>query len=411
MSLLQQVRDLQFSDQSRAEALLLDLMREVTPYDIERVQLTPRPTSLNSVNGFIFLADGHRLFFKTHTESHTLIEEYYNAELLSQAGYPMIQPIYRSSQVDKQMLIYEVVEAPSVFDLAWEFESGQRDLKDSLWPVLEAAQRAEDEALLLRYRQTLSDSTPTADAPIHQLFYHRLVGGRLDAFYHHATFLLPHGSWCFEEILGIRWRINGQRYDDSLMDIIERAKKLLNPQHVPPETIIGHGDAHNGNIFLRDGTLIYFDPAFAGRHHPLLDLAKPLFHNVWAMWMYFPLEKASTAFEVYTKGDEWYISYDDSLPEVRQMFLRNKLRLLEDSLRLLLERGCLPKNWRGLLKSALFCCPFLTMNLSDGLRFSPIVSMLGLALSVVMGAESYGQKSLLDDALDAIEQRLRALQT
>ena len=408
MSLLQQVRDLQFSDKSRAEALLLEFMREILPYEIERVQLTPRPTSLNSINGFIFLANGQRLFFKTHTESHTLIEEYYNAELLSQSGYPVIQPIYRSSQVDKQMLIYEVIESPSVFDLAWEFETGQRTTQDPLWAVLSAAQNAEDEALLQRYEQTLSTDFQVANAPIHQLFHHRLTGGRMDAFYRNATFILPHGEYSFDDLLQVRWRVNQQRYDDTLSDIIGRAKSLLNPQNIPRETIIGHGDAHNGNVFLRDGTLVYFDPAFAGRHHPLLDLAKPLFHNVWAMWMYFPHQKASIALEVRIHEDEWHIIYDDALPEVRQMFLQNKLRLLEGILKMLSERGCLPAHWRAFLKAALFCCPFLTMNLNDSIRFPLTISILGLALSVVMGAESCGKKSLLDDALDAIEQRLQA---
>ncbi|MDW8172535.1 MAG: phosphotransferase [Anaerolineae bacterium] len=380
----------------------------MTPYEVERVQLTPRPTSLNSINGFIFLTDGQRLFFKTHTESHTLIEEYYNAELLSHAGYPMIQPIYRSSQVDKQMLIYEVVESPSVFDLAWEFELGQRTTQDPLWPVLSTAQYAEDEALLQRYRQTLSADFRAINAPIHQLFHHRLVGGRMDTFYRNAVFLLPHGEYHFDELLQTRWTINSQRYDDTLSDIIERAKRLLDPQNIPPETIIGHGDAHNGNVFLREGALVYFDPAFAGRHHPLLDLTKPLFHNVWAMWMYFPQEKASTLLDVHIEGDEWHVFYDDTLPNVRLVFLQGKLRLLEGTLRLLSERGCLPTNWRSFLKSALFCCPFLTMNLSDSARFPPTISLLGLVHSVMMGAESYGQKSLLDDALDAIEQRLQA---
>jgi len=408
MSLLQQVRDLQWEDRGRAEALLLLLMREVTPYEVVRIQLTPRPTSLNSINGFVFLADGTRLFFKTHTESHTLIEEYYNAELLSQAGYPTIQPIYRSSQVDKQMLLYEVVESPSVFDLAWEFETGQRHPQDALWAALEAAQSHEDEALAERYRHTLARGPEGARAPVHQLFHHRLVGGRLEAFYQDAVFHLPHGRFSFKDLLRVRWTINHQPYGDTLGDAIERAKELLSPHNVPLETIIGHGDAHNGNVFLQDGALLYFDPAFAGRHHPLLDIAKPLFHNIWAMWMYFPQEKARLmGIEIYAKGDDWNVIYDDTLPAIRQLFLKNKVKLLETTLRMLKDQGALWTMWRPFLKAALLCCPLLTMNLSDETKFPPAISLLGLSMAVMMGLESGGSKSLFDGVLDAIEQRLQ----
>ena len=69
--------------------------------------------------------------------------------------------------------------------------------------------------------------------------------------------------------------------------MIARAKFLLEPAQSGP-AVVGHGDAHNGNLFLREAGMVYFDPAFAGRHDPLLDLVKPLYHNVHAMWMYFP---------------------------------------------------------------------------------------------------------------------------
>ena len=71
---------------------------------------------------------------------------------------------------------------------------------------------------------------------------------------------------------------------------IERAKIVLDPARAA-STVIGHGDAHFGNVFLEEQTHYrYFDPAFAGRHAPILDIVKPFFHNVFAMWMYFPQE-------------------------------------------------------------------------------------------------------------------------
>src|SRR5690606_4027400 len=118
--------------------------------------------------------------------------------------------------------------------------------------------------------------------PIHQLFYHRLTGGRLEHFYgDEKSITLPQTDVLMREVRKAHWTINGIRYTDTIDNIITRSIELLNP-HQASISIIGHGDAHNGNVFFsKDSGLTYFDPAFAGRHHPLLDLAKPLFHNVF----------------------------------------------------------------------------------------------------------------------------------
>jgi hypothetical protein len=175
--------------------------------------------------------------------------------------------------------------------------------------------------------------------------------------------------------------------------------------------VIGHGDAHNGNVFYRPKTksLLYFDPAFAGRHHPLLDLTKPLFHNVFAMWMYFPREKAAcTQVLLHRDGDLWHVEHDYQIHPVREMFLDSKVeRVLIPFLSELMARGWLRVDWRVYLKAALFCCPFLTMNLADADKFPPSISLLGLSMAVEMGAESAGERSRIDQMLDEVERQLR----
>jgi hypothetical protein len=54
----------------------------------------------------------------------------------------------------------------------------------------------------------------------------------------------------------------------------------------------------------------------------------------------------------------------------------------------------------------LFCCPFLTLNLADEERFPPEIALLGLAMAVEMGAESAGERSLIDRTLDEVEAAL-----
>jgi hypothetical protein len=412
MSVLQEIQELQFRDRSAAEAMLLRFLRESFPLDVETVLLRPLAVSLNSFNGFLTLRDGKRLFFKTHTEPDGVIAEYYNAVQLAAAGYPVLQPAYSSTEAGKQLLIYEVIDDPSVFDLAWEIENGRSDLL----PALTRAQNAADDHLLSIYANTLVWQTAdeAAVVPIHQLFYHRLAGGRLARFYGEGDenairVVLPGGEFSMREVRRVRWIINDQEYQLTLDDLIAEAMRLLQPAQEGP-SIIGHGDAHNGNVFYRAETesLLYFDPAFAGRHDPLLDLTKPLFHNVFAMWMYFPREKAAqTDIRLSQEGDVWRVEHNYAVHPVRDMFLNSKVeRVLIPILRDLSEKGWLRADWRATLKAALFCCPLLTMNLTDAEKFPPPISLLGLTMAVEMGAESEGKRSRIDQVLDEVERRL-----
>lgn len=413
---LQRIQSLQFSDRGRAEALLLSFIQDTYSKDAAAVELRPLPTSLNSFNGFVKMRDGRRLFFKTHTEQDTVIGEYYNADLLFQAGYPIIRPVFGSTEVGKQLLIYELVEDKTLFDVAWAIETGSKPWDDNL----ERSQFEADEALYEIYRSTLRrlDASQSATAPIHQLFYHRLTGGRLERFYEttgqsaqSVLFRLPGHQVASRYVLQAHWIINNQVYDSSLNDLITSATRLLDPNQ-DMMAVIGHGDAHNGNVFFRQSSsqshLVYFDPAFAGYHHPLLDLVKPLFHNVFAMWMYFPSEKkAETSIDFDRRSDRWIVRYDHVLHPIRRMFLSSKIdRVLVPILRHLKNRGVLQSNWREYVKAGLFCCPFLTMNLMDSMRFPPEIALLGLCMSVEMGAESHGERSPIDRVLDDVERRI-----
>ncbi len=412
--LLHQIQTLQFQDKNQAETLLLSFLREIFSAEVQTVELRPLAVSLNSFNGFMNLTDGSRYFFKTHTEPDGVISEYYNATQLADAGYPVIKPIFSSTEAGKQLLVYEVIYDQSVFDAAWTIESGDVELLRTLT----IAQEKSDQQLYTLYLQSLAQqgAKDTVKAPIHQLFFHRLSGGRLHRFYgplpdepgEFPKIELPGGWYSMAQVRNIRWEINGQNYRETLDDLIKRALLLLQPLQNGP-SIIGHGDAHNGNVFLRQHTqppsLLYFDPAFAGRHHPLLDLTKPIFHNVFAMWMYFPqIKQAQTPITFRQIGNLWRLEYNYPLHSVRKMFLTSKVEhVLKPFLRELVQHKDLRHDWRAYFKAALFCCPFLTMNLTDKNKFSPEISLLGLAMAVEMGAESAGVRSYIDQVLDDVE--------
>jgi hypothetical protein len=406
--LLLLIQNRQFDDKSAAERMLLGFVREIFPLDVAAVELRPLAVSLNSINGFLALADGRRLFFKTHTEADSVIQEFYNTEILAKAGYPLITPLYSSIAAGRQFLIYEVVADPTVFDVALQIERGEGQLAT----VLTAAQHQCDRELLELYLQTaeVQSARAAAQAPIHQLFYHRLTGRLVrDSYARESVFNLPSGDFSMGDLRRFTWAVNGKQYKDTLDELIERAIRLLDPGH-GGSSVIGHGDAHNGNLFLRcdEGRLIYFDPAFGGRHSPILDLAKPLFHNTFAMWMYFPESvNKSLNLRAHMSADGISVEHDYRLSDIRHMFFDSKVySVLLPLLRDFNERGMLEPQWRQQLKAALFCCALLTKDLSDRSQFPADVGLLGLAFAVEMGAESVGERSFLDHALDEVADQL-----
>src|SRR5581483_71164 len=104
---------------------------------------------------------------------------------------------------------------------------------------------------------------------------------RLKSFYEGKCVPLPgqggtqrsQDSISFEEMLSCSWTIQGSLTNNTtpalmLGELIERAKTVLNPAQ-EAMTVVGHGDAHFGNVFLeKEGNgqerYLYFDPAFAG---------------------------------------------------------------------------------------------------------------------------------------------------
>ncbi len=393
------IQQLQFQDREKAERLLRLWFARHMNLSTERVTLTPKAVSLNSFNG-IYRSDGQDYFFKTHVEEQGILEEYYHAALLQQAGYHIVNPLRLVHQKEQQMVVYPVIKWPVMFDLMREVETGRDSI--ATLDMLVAAERRECERLLAIYCATLALTTAEqhAQAPIHQLFWHRLAGSRLSSFYAGKSVPLPatgnnpnrQQSIAFDDLLRYRWIIQGQAQPHTLGELIERGKTALHPAQ-EAMTVIGHGDAHFGNVFLENRRdYLYFDPAFAGRHSPLLDVVKPLYHNVFATWMYFPQEVARDLhLAVEVRDTTINIEHDYTLAPVRQAILATKLAyLLQPVLAELRKQHALPVNWQEMVQLALMCCPLLTINLLDETRYPPAITWLGLTHAVQMGNNRTG---------------------
>jgi hypothetical protein len=233
-------------------------------------------------------------------------------------------------------------------------------------------------------------------------------------FYKGKSLILDDVTIPFARLGKLNWIINGVKYDSTLEQIIERSRMQLTPKAGP--AIIGHGDAHNGNIFVdHDATtggrkLVMFDPAFAGKHDPLLDITKPLFHNLFARWMYFP-EQVQNEFQLTyeLRSDAIVIEHTYKISQLRVRLLELKINLLlKPIIKHLSEKQLLANDWQAYLRSALFCCPFLTVNLFSASvpggtlaeRYSPTIKLLALSMAVEFGSLSHAGVSFLSDIID-----------
>ncbi len=391
------IQRLQFSEREKAERLLQRWFVRHMNLATESVTLTPKAVSLNSFNGF-YRSAGEEFFFKTHVEEQGVLAEYYHAELLHQAGYNIVRPLRTLHEEGQQMVIYPVVRWPVMFDLMRAVETGNAG--DMTLEALALAEQRECERLLEIYRSTFAFSTEEehARAPIHQLFWHRLAGSRFKSFYEGKHVRFPAGAesresgLSFDELLSYRWIINGIPYERTLGELVEWAKEALHPARAAT-TVIGHGDAHFGNVFLEQGSneprYLYFDPAFAGRHTPLLDVIKPLFHNTFATWMYFPYDVArDLSLSVSVQNSTITVEHNYTLTPVRQAILQTKIEhLLIPLVAELRSHDALPGDWLEMTRLALMCCPLLTINLLDEERLPPSTGWLGLSQAVQMGNE------------------------
>ncbi|MHB8600955.1 MAG: HAD family hydrolase [Ktedonobacteraceae bacterium] len=393
------IQKLQFTEREKAERLLQLWFARHMYMKVDSINLTPRAVSLNSFNGFYRL-NNEEYFFKTHVEEQGILEEYYHAELLHRSGYNIVLPLQTLHEKDQQMVIYPVIHWPVMFDLVRAIENGDTgNVGDNTVETLTDAEQQECHRLLKIYASTLEFSTDeeNARAPIHQLFWHRLTGGRFQTFYTGKQVPLPgnHSSQSpkssipFDELLAYQWTINGVPQQKTLGELVERAMKLLHPAQ-STSTIIGHGDAHFGNIFLeiiKEPGYLYFDPAFAGRHSPLLDIIKPLFHNIFATWMYFPHDIAQNLqLSVTIKNRNVYIEHNYALTPIRQAILQVKIQqLLAPLIALLRSQNALPDDWLEFMQLALMCCPLLTVNLLDAQRMPAIITWLGLSQAIQVG--------------------------
>lgn len=412
-------------DREGARQLVVQLVAEVTGREVTALSINTDQYSLNSVNGRAELDGGERYFFKFHSEEgeESTIAEYYNAELLRDAGYLVDVPSFANGEPGRQILLYRLRDELRLADVARAVELDLPGAEDAAAVV--AAQRERDRRNGRILLSSLHEAAPEAmmAEPIHQLFSHRLQsegaapgrGGRVASFYVGQEFQLGDVSLGWDELAALRWRINGTEYGQTLGQLFDEAGARMQPDRLTSSgAVVAHGDDHNANIWyspVPEGAadLIAFDPAFAGRHLPsLLAEIKATFHNSLAhpLWLYEPgLATERYSASVAVRDGMLAVEHDWEPSPLRREFLRSRAEEVWKPLLAELDsRGWLPADWRRVIRLGLFLCPTVVLNLRAGTRngHTPVTSAIGLGLAVACGAEPVVGTDLVREFIDSI---------
>ncbi len=406
----QLIRD---KDITKAQEIFTNFAEQEFGFTITRLDFdAENALALNSLRGAIDTQDGQTLFFKFHQESgeesRMKTGEYYKAEILEEAGFPIDMPLYKSTKVGEQIVIYPRVEYETFHDACRALEKAEHTETE-----LEKFSSGYDEfqkILGQKYIETLHEASAeqnTAET-YHTLIYRRLVdtdgdtefGGRYKEFYQNTNVPLPDGSTLsFKDFSNKKWIINGISYDLSLAHAFMNAKEFTNPRHCEKyAAVIAHGDDHTGNLWWlpdapKEKQLRYFDPAFAGEHIPALQAAKKaLFHVNFAHqdWLYDPAD-LDIEMNINVQGDTIHVEHNWDLPPLRERFLSSQLEhVFKPLLAEMKKRDMLPDDWEDIMRSTLFCCPILCKNLIAGRGEpnpqTPEASMLGFAISIMLAS-------------------------
>jgi len=386
--------------------------------------ITVKPIStasaLNSVSGIIEMQFPNEavqsVFGKVHIESNTRTlnplgaeREYAMAEMLADAGWPVIEPLAKSDNTDYPLLLYPVIEEVPLFDkLEASYTFGELQITDEELSSLEEYNRKIGEKEVAEIR--IGTRQEAIDAPVQTLLLKRFEqDGRIDQWYTADTnFKLPgmKEGITWNNLLNKKWNINGKDYKTTLRQIIDQARKSLAfDDEETTYLTISHGDDHAGNVRLSNPPVV-FDPAFAGWNPAALDL-KALAHTGFLPMaaMYYPPKDLNVEYQI-ENGKIFAITNLKDLPmyetqeKLAKQIIDTRVILL---LRAIKEKGGNIEKEKQRVQSGLAACALLTVNIAQLLEQND-GRAVGLLPMAIMFSELKGLSILeyLNEQIDKI---------
>ncbi|GAP91698.1 putative haloacid dehalogenase domain protein hydrolase [Rosellinia necatrix] len=264
-------------------------------------------------------------------------------------------------------LLYPFLHGTTEADLRLLYiQGGRKDLK------------AED--MLRSYRISMTtDIMANANScqNLHRFFHSRLVDDtRLCEFYG-STIQLLGEPIPVKKFLEMPWVINGKRYP-TLRRSFDTALAILSPTALQASccpVAFGLGDAHGGNVMIQSKYqqnnsrgIVFIDYEVAGFHPVMLDLAKPVYNDVFFETLYLDLAPDATIEGVSCciMGGDLVLDFTPRVDPISQAILDIKLRYLIQPLCNEVHRaGGSLENHVLILANALFLCATLTRNFAE----------------------------------------------
>ncbi|KAI0525457.1 hypothetical protein F5B22DRAFT_658295 [Xylaria bambusicola] len=278
-------------------------------------------------------------------------------------------------------LLYRFFPGRTASDVRLSYIRGER--KDSfLLEKLLYTELVKAGDTLRAYRSSLSleRNSSAHRCNIQRFFHDRLLENRrVQAHYGHGI-SLGGQTISLDRLLSLRWLINGTSYP-SLYQAYKEASDIISPtsaQILSCPTVFGLGDAHGGNVMIDESSakgggtsdILFIDYEVAGFHPVMLDLAKPLYNDLFYEMLYRRLTPSCISLGLkYTLDMETNTVILDMKPQIdnlTQALLDIKLRYLIkplcDELRFL---GANLEDHVPLLSTSLFLCATLGLSLAS----------------------------------------------
>ena len=313
---------------------------------------------------------------------------YENAEIqgsiLAQLYYPRVQ-VPRIARTGE--LVYDWFQGSTQAELRFLYlNSTQKSPKDLDVLLFAELRKAED--TLRAWVVSLYEQKPNSSSLIHRFFYDRLRERRIETFYRDGVEIagkrLP-----FKIFTEAPLMINCVEYPP-LSILLKEAEDALCPDSFRGAGVFGLGDGHGGNVMIGSSILknssreiLHIDYEVAGFHSPSLDIAKPLYNDLFFNIFYGDLLGHSPQSFCSFEQNMVKIHYELTLDSLSRVIMEIKRRYLFQTFCDIVKDDVLnlysPENMRK-LGFALLACSLLSRDFSG--KWNIFYANLSLGVSL-----------------------------
>ena len=292
-------------------------------------------------------------------------------------GATLARKYYLAIQIPQRVvsgeLFYDWFQGTTEADLRLQYLTCKPEHTEYLELILYAELRKAEDTLrawTLSLRKERQLSSPN----IHKFFLDRLRSRRIEDFYASGVQIsgkrIPFSTFSEAPLV-----INDVAYP-SLTVLLADAEAILSAKSETGLLVFGLGDGHGGNVMIGSQTLknssrpiLHIDYEVAGFHSVILDIAKPLYNDVFFNIFYGDLLSDQREISIsFDENSGVKINVDLRLDSLSRAIMEIKRRYLFEPVCRLAKEDMVDLysvDSMRILRCALFCCALLSRDFSD----------------------------------------------